>query len=97
MDNKLAKQLKEAGFPQYPFAEGIRFKKLLMERPYKPDLSELIKACMDLLPKGGTLISGYCSDSKPPFGVSFNGQESAGGNTYEEAVAKLWLEVTISK
>jgi len=84
MENKIAKQLKDAGFPTKPLTittpEDVNY----------PTLSELIEACgvnIKLL-CGNTKSWATCErfdSQKPP--IDFEGE------TPEEAVAKLWLKL----
>lgn len=90
---ELAKELKEAGFPQADYnwvlikdGDG---------QVFLPTLSELIEACMKFLPKGNSFLSAYNSarDEHDRFWACLDGVAEARGATYEEAVAKLWLEL----
>lgn len=94
MDYELAKQLKEAGFPQtsdseykhiYPNETATR---LGTDGMREPTLSELIEAC------GDDFIQLRKTHNKPRslwLASSLETDESA--ETPEEAVAKLWLEL----
>jgi hypothetical protein len=95
MNYELAKQLKDAGFPQEPeleFARDIPFG----EQVTYPTLSELIEAC-------GYKIHGIHQDEdirgeiiwfatlKHDYRKFISNGPSREGKTPEEAVAKLWL------
>ena len=95
MTYKLAKQLKEAGWPQG--LTGISISGNAWKECYSPGLSELIEACGD---RFRTLIYCGCKECKwnvhgdseiddwdDEMRLSFNGK------TPEEAVAKLWLKL----
>ena len=92
MNYELAKQLKEAGFPQtgeffYTENESICNSKDV--GVHKPTLSELIEACGDkiiCLERG--LKSGWFA-----FPTRRDAKPNGNGDTPEEAVAKLWLEL----
>ena len=93
---ELAQKLKKAGFPQKPHTHykivndclDIRFR----------ILSELIDACWD---RFGQLVKNY--DDWSAGGGKMEGVDEiawefeARGNTPEEAVAKLWLELNKTK
>ncbi len=100
MNYELAKQLKEAGFPQGRIDEGhCNQCDCHLGDAHIPTLSELIEACPKELPEGK---EGW---GKHPFDLSwFCNEWRAGylliddayflkefGTTPEEAVAKLWL------
>ena len=101
MDYELAKQLKDAGFPQKEkgtllFADGITMadsqKKWNENSAYSPSLEELIDACGDEfgeLGKGNATIDSPWTASGLPVKIGFCGQ----GKTPTEAVARLWLEI----
>lgn len=94
MDYELAKQLKEAGFPQEmgseSFGEGIPYTD---EYVKLPTLSELVEEC------GSSLKTLWNLEGVKWFAASFlvnvDGASQEGtvcrGKTPEEAVAKLWL------
>jgi hypothetical protein len=85
MTYKLAKQLRDTGFPyKDPSVTDVEWDKDFF---IVPDLSELIEACGDLF--FDSLINcGEMGWKATTFVNHMNGQI---GNTPEEAVAKLWL------
>ena len=101
MNYKLAKQLKDAGFPQSFSEEGgsVMDKEALEKKGefesledkhwvYIPTLSELIEACGEGMKF--ELIraqAGWCAKTR---GIMILNQE-----TPQEAVAKLWLKLNI--
>ena len=93
---KLAKQLKKAGFYQNTGQHFGEDKELCFVKDYKnctacPNLSELIEACRGnfmQLAKGNCPIDNKWTAQGYPIETMF-----AGGNTPEEAVAKLWLRI----
>lgn len=102
MNYELAKQLKEAGFPQkgkgHISSKGKEFKYEHIaygDDLYFPTLSELIEVCGD---RFGSLMRWSQDLSKfkkrewlASEEIDFGCKES--GSTPEEAVAKLWLEL----
>ena len=89
MTYELAKQLKEAGFPQKEFRYDDShhiYNSDMSGIAYNPTLSELIEACGDGLISLSSPRSGYWITAGK------NG-ETSGGEDPEEAVAKLWLEL----
>lgn len=80
LNYKLAKKLKEAGFPQ---RKEYRVPKT---RITQPTLTELIAACGD---RFGCLIK--AGDKWRAY--DFNGMPNTDDKTPEEAVAKLWLKL----
>jgi len=101
MKYELAKQLKDAGFPQEDWLEGhyVPEQRLAgsvstspeMTTVYKPTLSELIEACGDrfsLLERAEDLFGdGYLYQAEYQHSVFGHGK------TPEEAVAKLWIKL----
>lgn len=96
MKYELAKQLKEAGFPQ---RIGNWSKKLIaqnIEPAYKPKLEELIKACGE-----DFMLTNECGQWEAWSGSLLSmvrlGESGAkyqcSGKTPREAVARLWLEI----
>jgi len=90
MDYKLAKQLKDAGFPQdNPESEYVEDKK--DGKVVLPTLSELIDACGEdfgsLINLGNQWLAESNYVEKP------NGVGSAVEKTPEKSVAKLWLKL----
>lgn len=89
MTQELAKQLKNAGFPQPKSATG--------HSAHVPNLSELIMACgerfwnLRRVPEGKWLASGHfkAKDSKIPY------YESATYDEPEAAVAELYLAMKL--
>jgi hypothetical protein len=106
MTYELAKQLKDAGFPQNisSHAEGSWTDDLstMDETVYFPTLSELIEACgedfNDLLRVGGVDMATK-KKTVPPKGLEWRatafryglGTNYENGATHEEAVANLWI------
>lgn len=95
IDYSLAKQLKDAGFPQIkaygqylPDTESGR-----IDVAYAPSLSELIEACgKDFNCLVHTTNGGVDSDKEFwSAGVDAISINWSNGHTPEEAVAKLWL------
>lgn len=124
MKYKLAKELKDAGFPQgcLPFYcdecrkdqyndEGIdgcdcfldpttkEPKEVFPTQSYIPHLSELIHACNNLTclkktaPDRGSLTARWIAEAWPYLMDAQTTQVKSIGDTPEEAVAKLWLEL----
>jgi hypothetical protein len=101
MTYELAKQLKDAGFPQreevgegrWPHYTGYGLGYCDEHGVYYPTLSELIEACgngFDVLKKGGEMW--ICGNDK--YCCSEHGsyiEVISEGKTPEEAVARLWL------
>ncbi len=81
MNYELAKQLKDAGFPQ----TGDNQNGYANDGGYEPLLSELIEACGDKF-----MDLHYFSDTKTWLAVS-DENTTARSSTPEEAVANLWL------
>jgi len=102
MNYKLAKQLKDAGFPQGKFENNnylspfgvpkeIFVKEFPNEVAYNPTLSELIDACGD-----GTGVVRINSKESNAWNKRLYDPDKANyfaGKTPEEAVAKLWLKL----
>lgn len=91
MNYELAKQLKEAGFPQvgYPIKKGefICVTPWTVNEFYCPTLSELIEAC-------GNKNFRLLADHKGKWSAySYIDAIGAEGDTAEEAVALLWLKL----
>lgn len=84
MTYELAKQLKDAGFPQ----KGMITPE---DMAYSPTLSELIEACGEKF----EMLSRF-NGCKPEFQWEATGllEGVEMGKSPEEAVAKLWLELT---
>ena len=93
MDYELAKQLKEAGFP-----EGALLSRTYIQEVYIPTLSELIEACGNGFNNVGR-YRGEKTDSKYVCnytGNNVNDNEDrweSEGETLEESVAKLYLKL----
>ena len=91
MDYKLAKQLKDAGFPQnsagaFIFKDNIPKKEPVLV----PILSKLIEACGDRFFR----LVNFNGDSDATWQSEAHNFEGHGqGKTPEEAVAKLWLKL----
>lgn len=112
MTYELAKELKDAGFPQekplHVFVKNKQgvFKSLdtkyipaILEKTKIPTLSELIKACGDKIHGIGRYNKGVYTDGWWAFGLlgDLNSFTSeAEGTTPEEAVARLWLALNES-
>lgn len=97
---ELAKQLKDAGFPQkirqgvfgYEWSEKLPDGNLWVNgMAYKPTLSELIEACGDRFSTLTKDFPGWRCWGKP------NPEWDVQGSTPEEAVAKLYLNITKNK
>lgn len=98
MTYELAKELKDAGFPQ--FSGDLLWDSEKAEHYTVPTLSELIEACRTVEPvfelmtgSSGTHPTNYwyAGAGKHP-GARVSGRKfNAGGHTPEEAVARLWL------
>lgn len=90
MNYELAKQLKDAGFPQSDECEhcgnflGGTFR-LADEDVYRPTLSELIEACGDNFESLMLRLHNHTWAVSSPLAML------GGFKTPEEAVAKLWL------
>ena len=107
MDYKLAKQLKEAGFPQEGEGEYLLSDKGFngggpgtgYEGAYVPTLSELIEACMKFIKEEGSLMSSYnpFMSINKRFWVCVDGKNGivaeSVGKEYEIAVAKLYIKL----
>ena len=95
MDYSLAKQLKDAGFPQKEFGVGEIHYHKQGEVCYSPSLLALIKACItDKEEKCFYKLDYYWLEKKWQ-ACAGTGRDhfEAYGETPEEAVAKLWLEL----
>lgn len=98
MDYGLAKQLKDAGFPQTGegrfFVEGYSVPQILINfedeliLSYSPTLSELIEAC-------GSNFNALSQirDDHDLTWIATCHESTISGKTPEEAVAKLWLKL----
>ncbi len=101
MDYKLAKELKDAGFPQNEKGDWFYGVKLGVRAAYKPTLSELIEACGDGFknlyrctsnPFTGAPQVYWSCDLDHKGTVATSGTDGKFGfETPEEAVARLWL------
>jgi len=90
---KLAKQLKDAGFPQWNSQKkGDRFCKGTKKECYIPTLSELIEACGEEFLRLLKLNNGEWT-CENRFGEVGIGDIIVWGKSPEEAVAKLWLKL----
>lgn len=95
MTYELLKELKDAGFPQRTcsFLDCRHGMDKGIECVYKPNLSELIEACMDrvgnfhLKNKKTTRADAWFAGKS----IEYVGQFVGNGATPEEAVARLWL------
>jgi hypothetical protein len=98
MDYALAKQLKDAGFPQKEdgtqlFAYGVNLgmsqKQMTAKSAYRPTLEELIEACGDKFEVLNRDDDGwYCNNIVLPEHAH---EPFYSGSTPIEAVARLWL------
>jgi len=108
MNYKLAKQLKDVGFPQYPEDDGLPGKAVFWKgiyvieeniKLYIPTLSELIEACGDSfnflrhVREDGETIPSLVGDNETLIWEASCWEKSVMANTPEEAVALLWLEL----
>jgi hypothetical protein len=82
MDWELAKELREAGFPQQPRHDFVGDPQNPEDVATVPDLPQLVEACCDFL--GGFSRGDDCwrAHARAPF---------CEGDTLAEAVARLWL------
>jgi hypothetical protein len=82
MDWELAKELREAGFPQEPRHDSVADPENPEDVATVPDLPQLVDACCDFL--GGFSRGDDCwrAHAHAPF---------CEGETLAEAVARLWL------
>ena len=97
MDCSLAKELKDAGFPQNGKSCDTHSDindRTLIERVVHPSLSELIEACPKQM---GTATSGSANQGQAWVACYFDFRANRGaelheiGQTPDEAVARLWL------
>ncbi len=91
---ELAKQLKDAGFPQKEITPSHVREAMDYEQDEVvtfPTLSELVEACGDRFHELHHCNKG--NDPKKWWAYSYNLAETGEGFTPEEAVAKLWLEL----
>jgi hypothetical protein len=100
MTYELAKQLKEAEFPEVFVPMGLMMVKNIVNpdddpKYYAPTLSELIEACGDsfycVIRGRGTMEGVWIASQMTS--PEFNLNKTSQGSTPEEAVAKLWLEL----
>lgn len=104
MDYQLAKELKDAGFPQrpangnepYPQYTGYGTGFVYPAEGDNPEvyvatLEELIEACGEDF--GSLNKIGNVWDAEPITGLSPDGVGALSGNSPTEAVARLWLEL----
>jgi hypothetical protein len=99
MDYFLAKELKDAGFPQngknYETHTDIN-DSALVERIVNPTLSELIAACPTRM-GAATFVLGAANEGQAwvacyfDFGTNRGAELNETGKTPDEAVARLWL------
>lgn len=87
MTYELAKELKDAGFPQRGGEIGTRDRETGSESVYAPTLSELIEACGNRLTVLENWGEGWTAYEEQ---LDLIGKE-AKGKTPEEAVAKLYI------
>jgi len=102
MNYELAKQLKEAGFPQiygnFQTKDGCVYERASKNRAHVPTLSELIDACgedLDSLNRHNGDCECEEDDCEYQWDALNRTLEYAPGKTPEEAVAKLWLKLNI--
>lgn len=85
MDYALAKQLKDAGFPQNGRGDTLSTERAFVDEKhmaYFPSLEELVEACGAKFKNFRRKGDGWWADSK---------HHMSKGKTPTEAVAKLWL------
>jgi hypothetical protein len=99
MDNSLAKELKDAGFPQNGKSCDTHSDindSTLVERFVHPTLSELIEACPKQMGTA-TFVLGSANQGQAWVACYFDFRANRGaelnetGQTPDEAVARLWL------
>lgn len=97
MTFELAKQLKDAGFPQKRESKFVRGQNAeidhFLDQPEKPTITELIEECRRL---GGYIGFALLWSKTAPWTAELRSLADcpkAEGMTPEEAVAKLWLKV----
>jgi len=98
MDNSLAKELKDAGFPQNGSCDmhSDINDSTLVERFVHPTLSELIDACPKQM-GSATCVLGSANQSQAWVACYFDFRTNRGAElneteqTPDEAVARLWL------
>ena len=98
MDYSLAKQLKDAGFPQNGKSSDAHsdINDTLVDRFVHPTLSELIEACPKQMGTA-TFVLGSAHQGQAWVACYFDFRASRGaelnetGQTPDEAVARLWL------
>jgi hypothetical protein len=99
MDNSLAKDLKDAGFPQSGKSCDTHSDindSTLVEQFVHPTLSELIEACPKQM-GSATFVLGSANQGKAWVACYFDFRANRGaelnesGQTPDEAVARLWL------
>jgi hypothetical protein len=99
MDHSLAKELKDAGFPQNGKSCDTHSDindRTLIERVVHPTLSELIEACPKQMGTA-TFVLGSANQGQAWVACYFDFRANRGaelnetGQTPDEAVARLWL------
>ena len=99
MDYSLAKELKDAGFPQNGKSRNTHSDindSILIERVAQPTLSELIEACPKQMGTA-TFVLGSANQGQAWVACYFDFRANRGaelnetGQTPDEAVARLWL------
>lgn len=93
MNYKLAKKLKDAGFPQESqvspsICDEGSLRNYNIEPCFYPTLSELIEACGDEI-----VLVKFKEDNTWCAGTNIDYYADVEGETPEEAVATLWLEL----
>ena len=95
MNYELAEELELAGFQKPTKYEGHMLYKSDIEETYAPTLSELIEACGDRFEElnrvGHHKKPRWIVSSFPCEECGWKDMHTIGGETPEEAVAKLWL------
>jgi hypothetical protein len=96
MTYELAKQLKEAGFPQGDFQNRVRLGQIIWRDSQEewfavPILSELIAACGDRFIELGKNDDEWWTNYSVYDGTHDWYDPQSTGSTPEEAVARLWL------
>lgn len=90
MKYELAKELRDAGFPQTGNGKSVGPPDALVMRRgdgvYSPTLSELVNAC-----EGPFKLESKTDEASAPIWIAESTGLIANGATPEEAVARLWL------
>jgi hypothetical protein len=89
MDYTLAKELKDAGFPQHRDCTANDCFNTQGQDACAPTLSELIEACGDISMSLGKYTEGAYPEGRKSY--AWYGPAHGSGMTLDEAVARLWL------